>query len=112
MFAALLAAAPVLAQPPYPSRPVTIVVPFSDRKSTRLNSSHSQISYAVFCLKKKKNQDVATSPEALHNPNQPQFRDHSAHKDKFVPAEPNPTYQAGFRHDAVQPQRTDNHLSS
>src|SRR2546430_16347180 len=28
--------------------------PRSDRKSTRLNSSHSQISYAVFCLKKKK----------------------------------------------------------
>src|SRR2546427_7134284 len=28
----------------------------SDRKSTRLNSSHSQISYAVFCLKKKKTQ--------------------------------------------------------
>src|SRR2546430_16328513 len=28
-----------------------------DRKSTRLNSSHSQISYAVFCLKKKKNND-------------------------------------------------------
>src|SRR2546430_10600840 len=28
---------------------------FIDRKSTRLNSSHSQISYAVFCLKKKKN---------------------------------------------------------
>src|SRR5688572_32800197 len=27
----------------------------SDRKSTRLNSSHSQISYAVFCLKKKTN---------------------------------------------------------
>src|SRR2546430_13682890 len=27
-----------------------------DRKSTRLNSSHSQISYAVFCLKKKKHQ--------------------------------------------------------
>src|SRR2546430_5322053 len=27
---------------------------FLDRKSTRLNSSHSQISYAVFCLKKKK----------------------------------------------------------
>src|SRR2546427_5899361 len=30
-----------------------------DRKSTRLNSSHSQISYAVFCLKKKK----TTTPE-------------------------------------------------
>src|SRR5438270_3570353 len=28
-----------------------------DRKSTRLNSSHSQISYAVFCLKKKKRTD-------------------------------------------------------
>src|SRR2546427_1194001 len=28
--------------------------PMRDRKSTRLNSSHSQISYAVFCLKKKK----------------------------------------------------------
>src|SRR2546430_6737403 len=31
------------------------VKPRRDRKSTRLNSSHSQISYAVFCLKKKKN---------------------------------------------------------
>src|SRR5256886_3918949 len=30
------------------------VVIRTDRKSTRLNSSHSQISYAVFCLKKKK----------------------------------------------------------
>src|SRR2546427_7842225 len=29
-----------------------------DRKSTRLNSSHSQISYAVFCLKKKKTRNV------------------------------------------------------
>src|SRR5688572_20787205 len=29
---------------------------YRDRKSTRLNSSHSQISYAVFCLKKKKPQ--------------------------------------------------------
>src|SRR2546427_9184392 len=29
-----------------------------DRKSTRLNSSHSQISYAVFCLKKKKKTDI------------------------------------------------------
>src|SRR2546430_5181565 len=31
--------------------------PTTDRKSTRLNSSHSQISYAVFCLKKKKKTD-------------------------------------------------------
>src|SRR3712207_8402603 len=29
-----------------------------DRKSTRLNSSHANISYAVFCLKKKKKQDL------------------------------------------------------
>src|SRR2546430_7726964 len=29
-----------------------------DRKSTRLNSSHSQISYAVFCLKKKKKKSI------------------------------------------------------
>src|SRR3712207_8515823 len=29
-----------------------------DRKSTRLNSSHANISYAVFCLKKKKNQSI------------------------------------------------------
>src|SRR2546427_4674213 len=35
--------------PPGPEREALI-----DRKSTRLNSSHSQISYAVFCLKKKK----------------------------------------------------------
>src|SRR3712207_8989773 len=55
--------------PAYPKRPNTAVRPvlwdldarfrmmdeFSDRKSTRLNSSHANISYAVFCLKKKKN---------------------------------------------------------
>src|SRR2546430_12657494 len=34
-----------------------------DRKSTRLNSSHSQISYAVFCLKKKKKRH---QPTGLH----------------------------------------------
>src|SRR2546421_3401733 len=36
----------------------------ADRKSTRLNSSHDQISYAVFCLKKKKRQSAQrTHPE-------------------------------------------------
>src|SRR2546430_7661154 len=35
----------------------SIVGGHRDRKSTRLNSSHSQISYAVFCLKKKKNNE-------------------------------------------------------
>src|SRR5206468_10579699 len=34
----------------------------SDRKSTRLNSSHDQISYAVFCLKKKKKAKVPEVP--------------------------------------------------
>src|SRR5688572_31614913 len=38
-------------EPPLPLEQSLI----TDRKSTRLNSSHSQISYAVFCLKKKKN---------------------------------------------------------
>src|SRR2546430_12263682 len=37
------------------------LVDAGDRKSTRLNSSHSQISYAVFCLKKKK------TTNAYHN---------------------------------------------
>ena len=36
----------------YPEKGICIG---SDRKSTRLNSSHGYISYAVFCLKKKKN---------------------------------------------------------
>src|SRR2546430_8784815 len=38
-----------------------------DRKSTRLNSSHSQISYAVFCLKKKKNQPKLISRLQTNN---------------------------------------------
>src|SRR5205085_9783913 len=37
----------------------------ADRKSTRLNSSHSQISYAVFCLKKKKIKVHADAPTYL-----------------------------------------------
>src|SRR5690349_22979029 len=48
---------------PLPVRPLTsppgkrdlLLVEMLDRKSTRLNSSHVEISYAVFCLKKKKN---------------------------------------------------------
>src|SRR2546430_13579524 len=37
-----------------------------DRKSTRLNSSHSQISYAVFCLKKKKNNKTILNHTISH----------------------------------------------
>src|SRR3954467_11994746 len=36
----------------------------SDRKSTRLNSSHTIISYAVFCLKKKKKKNTAEAADA------------------------------------------------
>src|SRR2546430_12747881 len=43
-----------------------LVVPRQDRKSTRLNSSHSQISYAVFCLKKKKKKQVCNC-RVTHN---------------------------------------------
>src|SRR5438067_6122619 len=38
-----------------------------DRKSTRLNSSHVSISYAVFCLKKKKNNREVTGGQLLIN---------------------------------------------
>src|SRR2546430_13234110 len=55
---------------------VVVVVPAGlaapDRKSTRLNSSHSQISYAVFCLKKKKPTETHLSrqshPSDLQSP--------------------------------------------
>src|SRR2546430_8807711 len=40
-----------------------------DRKSTRLNSSHSQISYAVFCLKKKKKNKLPNLYHTLVTPN-------------------------------------------
>src|SRR5256886_11306125 len=44
-----------MVQDPFGAAPETYQRVFEgDRKSTRLNSSHSQISYAVFCLKKKK----------------------------------------------------------
>src|SRR3989337_3501194 len=53
-----------------------------DRKSTRLNSSHGSISYAVFCLKKKKKPTITTLP--------PLTRGHGAlpltvHRTRFMP---------------------------
>src|SRR2546427_1334121 len=57
----------------YPSvaRPRSRFLSKEDRKSTRLNSSHSQISYAVFCLKKKNVVfHCATSP-SLNTINEP-----------------------------------------
>src|SRR2546422_7793231 len=56
-----------------PARRELPVPPLQDRKSTRLNSSHGYISYAVFCLKKKKHMshllrrelhDLVTEPPA------------------------------------------------
>src|SRR2546428_8356434 len=42
-----------------------IVASTRDRKSTRLNSSHDQISYAVFCLKKKNNEPADARTESI-----------------------------------------------
>src|SRR2546430_5875458 len=39
-----------------------------DRKSTRLNSSHSQISYAVFCLKKKRTDPMVATHQMIPQP--------------------------------------------
>src|SRR2546427_4988304 len=50
-----------------PSARATSAVSPGDRKSTRLNSSHSQISYAVFCLKKKKKQKLAYQGHQLED---------------------------------------------
>src|SRR2546427_9192197 len=43
----------------------------ADRKSTRLNSSHSQISYAVFCLKKKKKIERSRDEVSRQRPHKP-----------------------------------------
>src|SRR2546427_6938107 len=43
------------------------VAAHADRKSTRLNSSHSQISYAVFCLKKKKQKSTTQTIEETYS---------------------------------------------
>src|SRR2546430_10437037 len=52
-------------QPHEPLGPQLPFSPAADRKSTRLNSSHSQISYAVFCLKKKKKEEQRSSQYLL-----------------------------------------------
>src|SRR5256885_10758169 len=49
-------------------RPETALPHLIDRKSTRLNSSHLVISYAVFCLKKKKNSRCPARTRAIINP--------------------------------------------
>src|SRR2546430_12381497 len=59
-----------------PTTSATSDVESTDRKSTRLNSSHSQISYAVFCLKKK-------TAHGHHRVNTPNGQWSSAHH--YVP---------------------------
>src|SRR2546430_7424181 len=71
-----------------------------DRKSTRLNSSHSQISYAVFCLKKKKNyphSSLSATASPLLAPTQ---RHHSRAKS------PRPAQCPCHMARSQQPQRT------
>src|SRR5206468_3755810 len=50
-----------------------------------------------------KNQAVATCRDAVQNQNEPQLRGENAHNDKSVHGVLTPTYQAGLRRDAVQP---------
>src|SRR2546422_5363914 len=45
--------------------PASMKLPWGDRKSTRLNSNHGYISYAVFCLKKKKYHRVLNGIDSL-----------------------------------------------
>src|SRR2546427_1942840 len=51
-----------------------------DRKSTRLNSSHSQISYAVFCLKKKKKKQKTQATRHVQHDKQQQRMDQDAER--------------------------------
>src|SRR3989440_1990438 len=53
-----------------PAQSTNITPASLDRKSTRLNSSHDQISYAVFCLKKKKKETTSSAQMNLESPNQ------------------------------------------
>src|SRR5690349_23176880 len=68
-------------------RPLTAIDLFLDRKSTRLNSSHVEISYAVFCLKKKNNCSVGSPPLLI-----PSFSPYLQAIIFFLPHQPINTY--------------------
>src|SRR2546430_3137724 len=82
---------------------------YADRKSTRLNSSHSQISYAVFCLKKKTTRNIrirfpmAISQITVRGLRSPHFNDTSSH----IPSHPTNTtpqlHSSGESPDASDP---------
>src|SRR2546430_2597538 len=79
-----------------------------DRKSTRLNSSHSQISYAVFCLKKKKNTYKKTLPTTKKKELTPNYFNHHLQLlDTSHPTSTNVTYTQAFTtHCAYRPKLT------
>src|SRR5256885_7154680 len=82
-----------------------------DRKSTRLNSSHLVISYAVFCLKKKKNieyyviqhdkENLSDQKRIEHNRFVPQPVQNNFHKLHSLPSHHIPTTQSRTVHDSA-----------
>src|SRR5256885_3612158 len=70
-----------------------------DRKSTRLNSSHLVISYAVFCLKKKKQHPEAEQPSLTDGRNNPQTFTHGCplHRDHLHDSNENTEHQQVYR---------------
>src|SRR2546430_13029801 len=82
----------------------------ADRKSTRLNSSHSQISYAVFCLKKKSTTALRTSAADVRrrqprSPTEPHPLTHRQAPAREPAAPPTPYVLA--RSSAPSPSRSD-----
>src|SRR5207248_1310089 len=73
-----------------------------DRKSTRLNSSHRTISYAVFCLKKKKIK-LKTHKEKQYTQKQPQITSHTFSRIFFHPTLPHILLHHTPFHDILRP---------
>src|SRR5436305_6617713 len=65
------------ARPRFAARPRLVAQAQRDRKSTRLNSSHVRISYAVFCLKKKKTKAYPPTERNRTNPIDSRLAHHS-----------------------------------
>src|SRR2546421_2377646 len=80
----------------YCSFPCFTFVSVIDRKSTRLNSSHDQISYAVFCLKKKKKKDVIAPSVLSRDQGTPDMVDAVSVRISIVSGTPNLRTPHGF----------------
>src|SRR3989454_8482988 len=76
----------------------------ADRKSTRLNSSHLVISYAVFCLKKKKNtkniNNLENSSHDHHLPHATSSAAHTSQPEHIGDNKEANTHHVNLRHDA------------